>query len=195
MLPKTTIFTKRTPPKARTAALLLGAVLLAAGVANAALVNADKLGVIKFQAIGPGGLKIDGEGGGLTASEDGGVIKLSVPISTLKTGIDLRDSHMKDKYLEAGKHPTAEMKIKRADLKFPADNASSTGNVQAEFTFHGTTKPVKVDYKVDRTGSDFHVQGNFEVAIDQYKIEQPCYLGVCVDKQVKVKAKFKLREQ
>jgi hypothetical protein len=27
-----------------------------------------------------------------------------------------------------------------------------------------------------------------------FKLEQPCYLGVCVDKEIKVKVKFKVTE-
>lgn len=148
---------------------------------------------VEFLAVGPAGLKIEGTGNGLTAKEAGGTLTVEVPLATLKTGISLRDKHLKDA-LNVSKNPKASFAISRSALKFPDDGktieASGTGN----FTLNGTTKPTAFKYKVARTGSDYHVQGATEIDITAFKIEKPCYLGVCVDKDVKVKVKFKLRD-
>ena len=75
---------------------------------------------MKFQAVGPAGLTIDGDGTGLAASEEGGKLKLVAPLTGLKTGIGLRDKHLKN-YLHVDKHPTATLVVERGSLKLPGD--------------------------------------------------------------------------
>jgi polyisoprenoid-binding protein YceI len=60
---------------------------------------------------------------------------------------------------------------------------------------HGVTKPVDFKYTAKRTGSDYHIQGLTEVDIRDFKVEVPCYLGVCVEPQIKIKVKLKLRDK
>ncbi len=65
-----------------------------------------------------------------------------------------------------------------------------------ELTLNCVTKSQTFKYKAKRTGSDYHVQALFSGPVDitKHNVEVPCYLGVCVEKDVKVKAKFKLRD-
>lgn len=149
---------------------------------------------IQFQATATGGMRIRGEGSGLTASESGGKLKITVPVTNLKTGIGLRDRHLR-KYLETSKYPEATLEVSRGKLKLPANDGSVESSATGDFTLHGVTKPVTFNYKANRTGSDYHVQGRATIDITNFKIEQPCYLGVCVDTEVKLKVKFKLRDK
>ena len=172
--------------------------LLLAGVTCVSLAHAALVGIgeseVQFRAVGPGGLKIDGTGSTLVAKEEGGVLKIDVPVNNLKTGISLRDNHLKDA-IHANKHPKATLEVPRAALKFPEDKQSVEASAEGKFTLNGTTKPLNFSYKATRTGSDYHVQGLATVDITQFNLEKPCYLGVCVDKDVKIKVKFKLREK
>lgn len=172
--------------------LALGLLTLVA-TAQAALVGIGSSSV-QFRATGPGGLKIDGTGSGLTAGESGGELKVVAPLTNLKTGISLRDKHLKDA-INADAHSKATLQVKRAALKIPANDQSVQGSARGSFTLNGVTKPVSFDYKASRTGSDYHVQGLATIDITRFNLEQPCYLGVCVDKEVKLKVKFKLREK
>ncbi len=181
----------RRPVSYLSAALVAGLTFVT--VAQAALVGIGK-SEVEFRAVGPGGLKIDGTGTDLIASESGGVLKLEAPLTGLETGISLRDKHLKDA-INAGKHPKAILEVKRSDLKFPEDKKSVEASATGSFTLNGTKKPLTFNYKVNRTGSDYHVQGLATVDITNFNLEKPCYLGVCVDKDVKIKVKFKLREQ
>jgi polyisoprenoid-binding protein YceI len=147
-----------------------------------------------FMAVGPGGLKIEGKGKGITVKEAGGKITVSAPLKGLSTGISLRDNHLKDA-IKADKYPTATLVVARSALKFPENDKTVEASAQGDFTFHGNTKKIPFQYKAKRTGSDYHVQGMATIKIDDFKMEQPCYLGVCVDKEVKVKVKFKVRDK
>lgn len=176
----------------RPAALATTFILTCAVAAHAALKNVEE-GHSSFLAVGPAGLKIDGNGGGVTVSEEGGVIMVRAPVNHLKTGMDLRDEHLK-KAIHADKHPAATLSVARSALTFPEDTKDVTGEATGKFTLNGVTKDLKFQYKVKRTGSDYHVQGLIDVDITAFGIEKPCYLGVCVEKDVKAKVKVKLRE-
>jgi len=151
---------------------------------------------ISFLAKGPAGMKIPGtaEQGG--AKEEDGKIKLWAQVSSMgKTGIGLRDKHMRG-YLTAkdcddkGK---VVLRVDRSKVKFPDNDKTVEGSATGELTLNCVTKPQQFKYKAKRTGSDFHVQALFDVDIYEHDVK-PCYLGVCVDKDVKVNAKMKLRD-
>ena len=150
-------------------------------------------GDASFLAKGPAGLSIEGTGAGVTASEAGGKLTIVAKLSGLKTGIDLRDDHLK-KALDVGKYPNATLTIERSKLNLPADGKALESSGIGDLTLHGVTKPTKFFYKATRTGSDYDVQGRIEVDVTEFKIEPPSYLGVSVDKDVKVKTHFKVHD-
>jgi polyisoprenoid-binding protein YceI len=177
---------------ARSALTLLAASTVSLA-ASATLVDAGDVDV-RFLAKGPAGMKINGEGGDLTASEKDGKVKITVPVDNLKTGSGLRDRHLK-KYLEAGTYPQATLIVDRSSLKFPENDKTVRSKGKGDFTLHNVTKKLSFEYKALRTGSDYHVQALATVDIRDYGIEVPCYLGVCVDPDIKIKVKFKLRDK
>jgi polyisoprenoid-binding protein YceI len=165
------------------------------GVAASAEAALSSLGSgeLEFRAIGPAGLTIDGEGEGVTLREEAGFLNVTAPLGGLKTGISLRDDHLK-KDIDVKAFPTARLSVERSKLTLPADNQEFEGTAVGQLTLHGVTRPSKFAYKAKRTGSDYFVQARLEIDITNFNIEVPCYLGVCVDKTVKVKTKFKVRE-
>ncbi|HEX9619557.1 MAG TPA: YceI family protein [Polyangiaceae bacterium] len=164
-----------------------------------AFVAAAKLEVIgksevRFQAVGPAGLKINGSAPSLTSKEDGESLVLTAPADRLETGIGLRDRHLK-KYINAEKHREITFKVKKSSLKVPDDGKEVSSKAKGSLTLNGQTKPTSFAYKAKRTGSDIHVQGLGDLDIRNFGIEVPCYLGVCVDPIVKLKVGFKLRDK
>ena len=151
---------------------------------------------VQFQALGPAGMKINGTSPHLKAEESEGKMTFTASLLHLDTDepTGLRDKHLR-KYLEVDKHKDAILVLDTNNIKVPEDGKESSGEASGKFTLHGVTKDLKFNYKVKRTGSDLHSRGNFKVNIEDYKIEQPCYLGVCVQPNVNVKVKFKLREK
>lgn len=167
------------------------------GVAEAALTYAGD-SKLEFEALGPGGIKIAGKykkekAASLAVTEKDGVIVLSVPWSSVTTGMDLRDKHMA-KYFNTDKHPDVTVAVSRSGLTFPEDQKEASGNVKGKVTINGVTKELPINYQVKRTGSDYHVKGSFTVPVSDFKVEIPCYLGQCVNNDVKVRALFKLRD-
>lgn len=159
------------------------AALMLATTAHAALGQASNAAV-SFQASGPGGLKIEGKTNELQVTEDGGKVHFIVPLGRLDTGIELRNKHMREKYLEVGKFPKAELVVDRVGIKFPADGQESVGQANGTMTIHGVSKPVAVNYRAKRSGSSYDVSGTLRINIKEYGVDVPSYLGVTVKPDV-----------
>jgi polyisoprenoid-binding protein YceI len=140
-------------------------------------------------------MNIDGRAGDIKAEEKGGKLSIKVSAKSLKTGIGLRDKHLRG-YIEADKCPDITFEVDRSKLKLPPDGKEITGEVVGAFTLHCVTKEMKFKYKAKRTGSDYHVQAfpTQPLDITDHKVSVPSYLGVTVDKKVELKIKFKLRD-
>lgn len=171
----------------------LAALVLTFSVAAHAAFKSVGEGTSGFLAVGPGGLKIEGTGTGVTASEAGGKITVKAPLNNFKTGITLRDDHLK-KALKADINKYATFTVDRSAVSKPSGK-EVTGKGKGQFALNGVTKDVPFEYKASPAdGGAIEVQGRASIDMTEFKLEQPCYLGVCVDKEVKVKVKFKVSE-
>ena len=141
---------------------------------------------VKFEAAGPAGLKINGESGGVKASEADGKVKLVAPTTQFHTGIGLRDKHLREA-IEADKHPEAALVVDKSAIKFP-ESGSASGQASGSLTFHGVTHAAPFTYTITKKGAGYQVHGEFTVNLNDYQVKKPCYLGVCVGDVVKVSA-------
>jgi polyisoprenoid-binding protein YceI len=161
---------------------------IAVGEAEAELARAADTSV-SFTAVGPGGLKIVGTTSELTVADDDRTITTRVALANLTTGIGLRDKHMREKYLEVGSYPNAELRVPRASLVFPKDAAASA-DAQGTMLLHGREKPVTFRYTAKRAGAKVHVEGSVHLDMREFGIAVPSYLGVTVKPDVEVVARF-----
>jgi len=108
--------------------------------------------------------------------------KISVPVSSIKTGIDMRDGHMRSPaWLNAESFPEISFEIKKVnDVKSVADN-KITVKVIGDFTLHGVTKEVVADAtltfldeseqtKMRAPGDLLGVQAKFNVKLSDYGV-------------------------
>ena len=146
---------------------------------------------VGFQAIGPAGLKINGASNSLKAIEKDGKLEITASMKTFDTGIGLRDKHLR-KAIEAEKYPSAKLTVARSGLTLPPDGKQGSGSAKGTLTFHGKSKVIPFRYKIDREGDRYAVQGLAAIDIRDFAVEVPCYLGVCVDPNVKLKVGFAL---
>ena len=171
-------------PLAASSLLGLGA------LAHAALSDATSSHV-SFQASGPAGLKIEGTTSDLTLADQGDDVVITVPLANLATGISVRDKHMKEKYLEVPKFPSATLTVKRSALKVPSAGESVALDVAGAVNLHGQTRPVTVHYEVKRDGPTLTTRGRFHINMGDFGITVPSYLGVTVKPDVDVSADFR----
>jgi polyisoprenoid-binding protein YceI len=109
--------------------------------------------------------------------------KLSVSVSSIKTGIEMRDGHLQSAgWLDAGSYPEISFEIKKtSDIKQVADN-KVTAKVTGNFTIHGSTKEVVADAtltyldaseqtKMRAPGDLLGVQAKFNVRLSDYGVD------------------------
>ncbi len=178
------------PKRLWTAAVVTAVVGLGAQ-AHGALSSASA-SQVGFEAKGPAGFKIDGSTGDLTVSEIGGNVIVTVALGNLNTGIDLRDHHMKEKYLEVPKFPAAILAVPRSGLHMPGVGERIEADVQGALTLHGETRPVSVHYDAKSDGSATVAHGKFHINMNEFGINVPTYLGVTVKPDVDVSANFQV---
>jgi polyisoprenoid-binding protein YceI len=176
-----------------TRTLLVAAIATFAFVADAKVTRTGTPQVA-FHASGPAGMKIVGTTSDLDVDDQGPNVVIKVPLRNLTTGISLRDDHMRNKYLQVGRYPNAELTIDRSALRLPSGNGSASGDAAGSMAIHGKTKTVNVHYTVARGGGALHVGGTTHLDLRDYSIDVPSYLGVTVKPDIDVEVQFTATE-
>jgi polyisoprenoid-binding protein YceI len=175
------------------AAICIGLVSMAT-IADAKLAGAESAEVA-FTAVGPGGLKIEGKGTELSLGQDADRVTIVVPLANLKTGIALRDKHMRENYLEVAKFPNAELSVARSALTLPAADGATSGRAEGAMTMHGQSRRVSFRYDAKRAGTRFDVAGDVRINMNDFGIRVPSYLGVTVNPDVTIAVKFSTQDR
>ena len=117
-------------------------------------------------------------------------------LDSLDTGIALRTTHMKEKYLETQKFPTAKIKITQLNLPqalIQGDFVAKAEPFQADLTLREETVPVSGQVAVQREGDDFQMQFTFPVSLKKYKVPPPAFMGIHVEDEVQVTVNVKTK--
>lgn len=111
----------------------------------------------------------------------GGSFRIEVPVDSLRTGIDMRDQHLRSEgWLDAAKFPT--VRIEGQDIRWEGDTKV---RVSGTFTLHGVSKPLSVTVDVRRIpskqgtklglaeGDWVRIRGEFPVKLSDFGIAIP----------------------
>ncbi|MBI1859944.1 MAG: YceI family protein [Deltaproteobacteria bacterium] len=137
---------------------------------------------VSFLAVGkPAMVKIRGEGkclsGTFKLSGKEMLISADCDLNKLSTGIDMRDGHMKEKYLETGKPGYALAHFEGSVLYKDGKNP-----FQGKMKLHGEERPITGEVTVKGTNMVFE----WKSKVSDHKIAIPEYLGVKVADEVTV---------
>ncbi|MBL8919650.1 MAG: YceI family protein [Myxococcaceae bacterium] len=167
--------------------------LLLAGVALAGWTKTGD-GVASFKGVGPAGFKIEGKTRSVDVKDDGKTLTVVVGLKDLETGIDLRDKHMRDKYLEVEKFPEATLAIPHDEIKWPDEGKSGEGSGKGTFSVHGKSKEISFKYKITNSGGTFAIEGEAPVNFKEHDVNVPSYMGITVKPDITVFAKFNAKK-
>src|SRR4051794_38632310 len=142
-------------------------------------------GEVQFVAHGSLGMRFEGKTSDLAASSTPDAYEFQVQLATLDTGIELRDRHMREEYLDVKSFPVARMRVPNSCV--PA--AGEGGSCKGELTLHGQTHPVDVAFQLRRS-SGYDVPASLQIDMREYGIATPKYMGVTVKPQVEVTVDF-----
>ena len=170
-------------------ALRLAMLALAVAAPASAALSTNGEAKVVFKAAGPAGLSFEGKGQDVKLKEEGNSVLVSVKLDGLVTGIELRDRHMKEKYLETAKYPTATLEVDKSKIHFP-EGSAVTGSADGKLTLHGVTRTVTVTYRADGDSKKAKVDGSMRFNMKDFMIEVPSYLGVTVKPTIDVEVKL-----
>ncbi|MEJ5351724.1 MAG: YceI family protein [Melioribacteraceae bacterium] len=131
--------------------------------------------------------------------------KVRIAIKDIKTGIDLRDEHLRSEmWLNADKYPYAEFQltsIKNTTTKKLDDGKTVTAIAEGKFSVHGITRnirvPVVLTYfkeseltKAKAPGNLLVVNSEFNIKLSDYGIKIPSMVVGKVNDKVKISVSF-----
>lgn len=133
--------------------------------------------------------------GALTAGADGSGVfdgSLTVDLRTLDTGIDLRNSHLRENYLEVDKGPAFESATLSAiDVKgFTEESTETRTTFAGLLMLHGVSRRITGAAEIRREAEGVRVKASFDVVLADYGIAKPRFLGVGVKDVVHVQIEF-----
>ena len=148
-------------------------------------------GSVIFVAKGkPSLLKIEGKGSGFNGqlTEENGKVSgtLTMDVRSFDTGIELRDEHMKNNYLDVENFPTATLSLK--DQAVPKEGSFK---FKGELEIKGVPKTVEGTATLKKTDGGTELKAEFPINISNYPIGVPKYLGITVAETVQVTATSK----
>lgn len=160
--------------------------------ASAALAGWSKSGEgsASFIGTGPAGFKMEGKSKVVDVKDDGKNLTVTVGLKELDTGIGLRDSHMRDKYIEVAKFPDATLVVPVAGLKEDGSETEATGT----FTVHGVSKEISFKYKAVCKAGTCDVEGTAGVNLKEHGINVPSYMGITVKPDITVSVSFQVKK-
>lgn len=144
-------------------------------------------GKVEFVAVGkPAFIKINGIGGVLGCKLKGDKVvtgECRAHMKHFKTGMDLRDDHMHNKYLLTETYEWATLKLDRFEVKY--GKVSSFSGV---LRIKKDSKKVSGKAYLEKSKGSIKAKMDFTVDIKDFpSIGVPSYLGVTVADKVKVK--------
>lgn len=141
-------------------------------------------GNIEFKAKGkPALISIDGTStllnGTLKSHNDQFDGEFDLELTSLNTGVELRDDHLKNKYLEVEKFPKAKLTFKNIRIE-----RNSETNFKANLMLHGQENEVNGTALLSDQNK---LMAEFTINLVDFGIEIPSFQGITVAKEVKIK--------
>lgn len=111
-----------------------------------------------------------------------------VDLTQLDSGIELRDKHLKEKYLEVEKFPKAVLTFQKQKL----DLGKNSQKVPAILKLHGESQEIEVVLVSELVGDKLKLIAEFELILTDYNIELPSFQGITAAKNVKIKVESEI---
>ena len=165
-----------------------------AAVPGRSSLNLDQgTGSIEFHATGhPSAIKIVGKGsaphGKLTVTDSTITGESTFELASLDTGIEMRNKHMKEKYLEVQKYPQAKLTITQLKLAQPLSENQTLDHVPftGKLLLHGVESPVSGTAHLEKKGTQMSITAEFNLQIKNFGITEPTFAGISMADEVQV---------
>ena len=119
--------------------------------------------------------------------------ELRVDLSTLDTGIGLRNEHLRSGYLEIERGPDFHHAVLAGivlDEPLPARAGRHESRFSGTLTLHGVQRVVEGEAELRRRDGRMEVEAEFSLSLDAFDIPPPRYLGIGVRDSIDVTVRF-----
>ena len=116
-------------------------------------------------------------------------------LSTLHTGVELRDEHMQEEFLETNKYPFAQFSGKLVSPFNPSSNDTQQVKVEGTFKLHGVSHKITVSGRMAEVDHHLFVQAHWKLQLPDYNMKIPQVLFMKVSKTQKLAIKATLDEK
>ena len=119
--------------------------------------------------------------------------ELRVDLATLDSGIELRNSHLRDAYLELERGPAFQNAVLSGivlDDPLPAAAGRHGTAFTATLSLHGVDRRIAGEVELRRRDTGMRVEATFSMSLEAFDIPPPRYLGVGVRDNVEVTVTF-----
>lgn len=160
-------------------------------------------GSVKFFALGnPSAIRINGVGvapeGKIDITSDQKTSKINgnfnFDLNSLNSGIEMRDSHMKEKYLEVDKFPTAQLSIEALKTEgiilknFNKKDLPFTGKLN----LHGQNRAVSGTTEIKMENDQLKILAKFKIKSSDFSINIPTFAGITVGDEIEIEVELNL---
>ena len=109
-----------------------------------------------------------------------------VELINLDSGIELRDKHLKEKYLQVEKYPKSSIEIPKQEIKYNKKIV-----LKAFLNLHGKKQEIILTTEFFKKDKMIKMLADFEIELSKFEIETPSFQGISAANKVKVKLKSK----
>ncbi len=121
-------------------------------------------------------------------------IDFYIDLNTLRTGITLRDEHMRESYLETKKYPFAEFTGILNGYN-PARKDTQSVIAVGTFSLHGVTTSRTIQGRIFEGSDHIYVEANWEVLLSDHKITIPKVLFLKLADRQEVRIQTRLNRK
>ncbi|MFH1197484.1 MAG: YceI family protein [bacterium] len=122
------------------------------------------------------------------------ILYFEVDLTTLDTGIGLRNRHMRDNYLETDKFKYSSYEGKFKSIRKISDSEFEV-EVDGTMNIHGITKTLPVKGKMIKTDNGYRILSQFDVKLTDYQIEVPKLMFVKISEVMELHVDFFMKQK
>lgn len=111
-------------------------------------------------------------------------------LDSLQTGMESRSRKMHEEYLETHKWPLAEFALETLLLPsqfWGEEQLRAKVPFSGLLSFHGVQKKISGETTVEKNASELNMDFRFEVALHEFQIENPRFLGMEVKDSIEIR--------
>jgi len=120
---------------------------------------------------------------------DGSKLYFEVDLASLDTGIDLRNRHMRDDYLEVGQYPYAKFSGVLARVE-DADDGGLRVTASGTLRIHGVDRGVRLPCEVRPDGDGYGARCAFDVLLSDFDISIPKLMFLKLANRIRLEVAF-----